>query len=91
MVDALRDCADLKAIFRRQAGAWLDGETLCRVRELCERASGRFDDPHARVEIARVARYAERLYDHRVACTDSLREQILLSLDCVEDRLLVRG
>jgi hypothetical protein len=87
MENPLQLCADLKAIFRRHSGGWLDRDTLCRVRQLCQAAVAAAPDVHARVDIGRVAHYAEQLYSHRDARTDSLREQILLTLDCVEDRL----
>ncbi len=35
MENALKLCADLNAIFRRQSGGWLDRDTLHRVRALC--------------------------------------------------------
>ena len=87
MGDALRHCADLKSVFRRHSGAWLDREGLSRVKELCMRTAAQARDPHARFAIARVAFYAEQLYSHRGARSDVLREQILLCLDAVEDRL----
>lgn len=87
MEDPLQLCADLKAIFRRQSGAWLDRETLRRVRALCHAAGRAAHDPLCRAEIGRVAHYAESLHSHRDARTDSLREHVLLSLDCVEHRL----
>ena len=87
MGDALRHCADLKSVFRRHSGAWLDRESLSRVKDLCTRAAAQAHDVHARFEIARIAFYAEQLYTHRGARSDVLREQILLSLDSVEDRL----
>jgi hypothetical protein len=87
MEDALELCADLKAIFRRQSAAWLDRDTLRRARQLCERAAAAAaDDRYARVEIARVAHYAEQLHSHRDPRADSLRERILLTLDSLEDR-----
>jgi hypothetical protein len=39
MGEALRHCADLKSVFRRHAGGWLDRESLGRVKELCARTS----------------------------------------------------
>ena len=87
MEDTLQFCADLKTIFRRHSGAWLDRDTLCRVRQLCHAAAAAAPDAHARVEIDRLAHYAEQLYSHRDARTDSLREHILLTLDSIEDRL----
>lgn len=86
MAEALRHCADLKSVFRRHAGNWLDRESLSRVKELCARAAASAQDPHARFEMARVALYAEQLYSHRGARIDLLRERILLSLESVEDR-----
>ena len=87
MGDALRHCADLKSVFRRHSGGWLDRESLGRVMDLCTRAAAQAQDPHARFEIARVALYAEQLYSHRGARTELLRERILVSLDSVEHRL----
>ena len=86
MENPLELCADLKAIFRRQSAAWLDRDTLSRVRELCIGVAAAADDPHTGVDAARIAHYAERLYSHRDARTDSLREQILIALDSIEDR-----
>lgn len=83
----LQLCADLKAIFRRQSGAWLDRATLRRVEVLCEGVHQAARDAHARAEIARVAHYAKRLHTHRDPRIDLLREQVLLSLDAVEHRL----
>jgi hypothetical protein len=91
MEDPIQLCADLKAIFRRQSGSWLDRETLRRVRALCYAAGQAAEDPHSRAEIARVAHYAENLYSHRDARIDSLRERILLALDSVEDRQRLRA
>jgi hypothetical protein len=87
MGDALRHCADLKSVFRRHSGGWLDRESLSRVKDLCTRTAASAQDPHARFEIARVAFYAEQLYSHRGVRTDLARERILLSLESVEDRL----
>ena len=87
MVDTLKHCAHLKAIFRRQAGAWLDIDTLLHARMLCVRAAAATDDPQVRIELARIETYAERLHSHRDSATDLLRERILLTLDAVEDRL----
>jgi len=88
MENPLELCSDLKAIFRRQSAAWLDRDTLRQVRQLCNRAAAAAaDDPHAGVEIARIAHYAEQLHSHRDARIDSLREQTLLTLDSIEDRL----
>ena len=87
MEDPLQLCTDLKTIFRRHSGGWLDRDTLRLVRELCNAAIAAAPDAHARVEIGRVAHYAEQLYSHRDARTDSLREHILLTLDSIEDRL----
>lgn len=87
MEDALQLCADLKAVFRRQSGGWLDRDTLRRVRELCDAAAASADDAQCKVELGRVAHYAGQLFSHRDARTDSLREQILVTLEGVEDRL----
>jgi hypothetical protein len=87
MGDALRHCADLKSVFRRHSGGWLDRESLSRVKDLCTRTADSAQDPHTRFEIARVAFYAEQLYSHRGPRTDLLRERILLSLESVESRL----
>ena len=88
MENPLELCADLKAIFRRQSAAWLDRDTLRQVRQLCSlAAAAAADNPHAGVEIGRIAHYAEQLHSHRDARTDSLREQTLLTLDSIEDRL----
>ena len=86
MDHALQLCADLKAIFRRQAGGWLDRDTLLRVQTLCDEVHQAARDAHARSEIGRVAHYAQRLHTHRDPRIDVLREQILWSLDSVEDR-----
>lgn len=85
MDDALRHCEDLKAIFGRQAGGWLDRDTLARVRQLCRQASG-IDDAHCRAELGRVEHYAALLFSHRDRRTDALREQVLLSLESIERR-----
>lgn len=87
MGDDLRHCADLKWVFRRHAGGWLDRESLSRVKDLCARTAASAQDPHTRFDIARVALYAEQLYSHRGARTDLARERILLSLESVEGRL----
>jgi hypothetical protein len=87
MENPLRICAELKAIFRRQSSAWLDCDTLRRVRELCHAAAAAAGDAYCRAEFGRVAHYAERLYSHRDPRTDRLRGQILLILDSIEDRL----
>lgn len=87
MENPLQLCADLKAIFRRQSGGWLDHGTLHRVRELCHAAAQASSDRHCRVELGRVAHYAAQLYSHRDSRTDSLREQILVTLESIEDRL----
>jgi hypothetical protein len=65
MGDALRHCADLKSVFRRHSGGWLDRESLSRVKDLCTRTAAQAHDPHARFEIARVALYAEQLFSPR--------------------------
>jgi len=90
MGDALRHCADLKSVFRRHAGGWLDRESLRRVTDLCTRTAECAQDPHARFEIGRVAFYAELLHSHRGPRIDLLRERILISLESVES-LLYRG
>jgi hypothetical protein len=87
MGNPLQICAELKTIFRRQSSAWLDRDTLRRVRELCHAAAAAVDDAYCRAEVGRVAHCAERLYSHRDPRTDRLREQILLILDAIEDRL----
>ena len=87
MDDTLRHCADLKSVFRRHSGAWLDRDSLSRVMDLCTRTAASAPDPHARFEIARIAFYAQQLYSHRGAGTELARERILLSLDSVEDRI----
>lgn len=84
MDDPLKHCADLKAIFRRQAGGWLDRDTLHRVRELCEAAGA--GDPGFRAELRSVQHCAEQLYSHRDRRVDTLREQLLFSLDSIEHR-----
>ena len=86
----LRLCADLKAIFRRQSGAWLDRDTLHRVETLCRDMHLAARDAHASAEIGRVAHYAKRLHTHRDPRIDVLREQVLLSLDALEHRLHAR-
>jgi hypothetical protein len=91
MENPLQLCAELKAVFRRQSAAWLDRDTLGRVRALCHAAAAAADDAYCRTEIGRVAHYAERLYSHRDPRTDWLREQILLILDAIEDRLYTRA
>lgn len=90
MGTALELCADLKAIFRRQSGGWLDRESLRRVRALCQAAAAAADEVHCRVELGRVAHYAAQLHSHRDARTDSLREQILVALESVEHRAEAR-
>ena len=87
MDDVLRHCADLKSVFRRHSGAWLDREGLGRVKALCTRAAASSRDARTQYELARVAFFAEQLYSHRGARTDLLRERILLSLEALEDRL----
>jgi hypothetical protein len=87
MDNPLGHCADLKAIFRRQAGAWLDRETLGRVSELCRSAAQASADDYCAAELGRVSHYAKQLYSHRDLRTDALREQILLTLESIEHRL----
>ena len=87
MENPLQLCSDLKSIFRRQAGCWLDCDTLHRVRGLCVAVEQAAQDEHCLAEIGRVARYAERLHSHCDPRTDLLREQILLALDSIQDRL----
>ena len=86
MDDPLKHCADLKAIFQRQAGGWLDRDTLRRVRELCEAAGAVARDPGFRLELRRVEHCAEQLYSHRDRRIDALRDQLLFSLDSIEHR-----
>ena len=86
MDDPLKHCADLKAIFGRQAGGWLDRDTLRRVRELCRQAEALAADVHCRIELGRVEQYAEQLFSHRDRRSDVLREQLLLSLEAIEHR-----
>lgn len=86
MDDPLKHCADLKAIFRRQAGGWLDRDTLHRVRELCHAACAAAEDAGFRVELGRVEHYAEQLFTHRDRRIDALREQLLFSLESIEHR-----
>jgi len=86
MDDSLKHCADLKAIFRRQAGGWLDRDTLHRVRELCQAAGAGAGDAGCRAELGRVEHYAEQLFSHRDRRSDVLREQVLLSLESIERR-----
>jgi hypothetical protein len=86
MDDPLRHCADLKAIFRRQSGGWLDRDTLCRVRQLCQAAGAVAADLGCRVELGRVEHCAEQLFSHRDRRIDALREQVLLSLESIEHR-----
>jgi len=84
MDDPLKHCADLKAIFRRQAGGWLDRDTLHRVRELCQAAGA--GHPGFRFELGRVEHCAEQLFSHRDRRIDALREQVLFSLEAIEHR-----
>ncbi len=84
--DPLKLCADLNAIFRRQAGGWLDSDTLRRVRELCRAAGAGALDPGCRAELGRVEHFAEQLFSHRDRRSDVLREQVLLSLESIERR-----
>lgn len=86
MDDPLKHCADLKAIFRRQAGGWLDRDTLHRVRALCGAAGAAAGDPGFRAELGRVEHCAEQLYSHRDRRVDALREQVLFSLESIEHR-----
>ena len=86
MDDALKHCAELKALFRRHAGSWLDRERLSRVTELCARTSAAVEDLHARSELARIALYAEQLYSRPAWGADVLRERILLSIEAIEGR-----
>lgn len=86
MDDPLQHCADLKAIFRRQSGGWLDRETLRRVRELCRAAGASAADPGCRAELGRVEQHAEALFSHRDRRIDALREQVLFSLESIEHR-----
>ncbi len=86
MDDSLKHCADLKAIFRRQAGGWLDRDTLRRVRALCEAADAVAGDPGFRLELRRVEQYAEQLHSHRDRRSEALREQVLFSLESIEHR-----
>lgn len=86
MDDSLKHCADLKAIFRRQAGGWLDRDTLHRVRELCRAAGAGAGDVAFRAELGWVAHCAEQLHSHRDPRVDVLREQVLFSLDSIEHR-----
>jgi hypothetical protein len=87
MENPLELCAALKSIFRCHAGGWLDRDTLGCVRELCHEAARAAGDAHSQVEFDRVAHYAQQLYSHRDARTDSLREQLLMTLDSIENRL----
>ena len=87
MDDALKHCAELKALFRRHAGAWMDPERLSRVNELCTRGAAAVQDLHTRSELIRIALYAEQLYARPAWAGDVLRERILLSIDSIEDRL----
>ena len=84
--DPLKLCADLNAIFRRQAGGWLDSDTLRRVRELCRAAGAAALDPGCRAELGRIEHFAEQLFSHRDRRVDGLREQLLLSLESIERR-----
>jgi hypothetical protein len=86
MDDPLKHCADLKAIFRRQAGGWLDRDTLRRVHELCRAVEALADDPHCRAELGRVEHHAAMLFSHRDRRSDALREQVLFSLESIEHR-----
>lgn len=86
MEDPLKLCADLNAIFRRQSGGWLDRETLRRVRALCRAAAEAAGDLQSRLELESVEHCAAQLHSHRDARIDTLREQVLLSLERVEHR-----
>ena len=87
MDDALKHCAELKAVFRRRAGGWLDPERLRQVTELCARGAAEVQDLHTRSELTRIALYAEQLHARPGWAADVLRERILLSIDSIEDRL----
>lgn len=87
MDDALKHCAELKAVFRPHGGGWLDRERLTRVTELCTLGAAAVDDLHTRSELTRIALYAEQLYARPAWAGDALRERILLSIDSIEDRL----
>lgn len=86
MDNPIKHCEDLKAIFRRQAGGWLDRDTLHRVRQLCHAAGAMAEDPGCRAELGRVEHCAEQLFSHRDRRVDALREQVLLSLESIEHR-----
>lgn len=86
MEDPLKLCADLNAIFRRQSGAWLDRDTLHRVRALCQAAARAAGDVQCRLELGTIERWATQLHSHRDPRVDVLREQVLLSLERVERR-----
>jgi hypothetical protein len=87
MDDALKHCAELKALFRRQTGGWMDPERLSRVNELCTRGAACVEDLHTRSELTRIALYAQQLYARPAWAGDVLRERILLSIDSIEDHL----
>lgn len=86
MEDPLKLCADLNAIFRPQSGGWLDRETLRRVRALCRAAAEAARDLQSKRELEGVEYCAVQLHSHRDARVDTLREQVLLSLERVEHR-----
>jgi len=85
--DALKHCAELKAVFRRHGGGWLDRERLSRVSELCTLGVAAVQDLHSRSELTRIALYAEQLHARPAWAGDVLRERILFSIDSIEDRL----
>ena len=87
MDDALKHCAELKAVFRRHGGGWLDRDLLSHVTELCTRGAAAVPDLHTRSDLTRIALYAEQLYARPAWAGDVLRERILLSIDSIEDRL----
>ena len=87
MEDALKHCAELKALFRRQTGGWMDPERLSRVNELCTRGAASVADLHTRSELTRIALYAQQLHARPAWAADVLRERILFSIDSIEDRL----
>ena len=87
MDDALKHCAELKALFRPYAGGWLDPERLRHVTELCARGAAEVHDLHTRSELTRIALYAEQLHARPGWAADVLRERILFSIDSIQDRL----
>lgn len=86
MEDPLKLCADLNAIFRPHSGGWLDRDTLHRVRALCRAAADAAGDLQCRLELGRVEHCAAQLHSHRDPRVDVLREQVLVSLERVEQR-----